>query len=267
MSTARFAIGDIVYELESDDALFVNEAASEYSAFAVDAEPDVKVVVMFFPISEDVGSVFRFSSSPDNRTVNVYVVESGRQTKTHLLSAWMQYISRHAANTLLRRQMILHGSGVVFDGQGVIFTGPQRAGKTTIVQLLASAETPVEVLGDETLAVTYDGGEFAVHSTPLSNTVPVITRAKSPIKGIFLLKRSPYVEIRRLRAYEAFRFLRSQLTPAFQVAGLRMDPAAEHDMLGDLVTSIPCFELSFKKDLSFWDTAIEAINANDECFA
>jgi len=67
--------------------------------------------------------------------------------------------------TSIKGGLMLHGSGVVCDGRGWIFTGKSGSGKTTMAMIFD--RNGDRVIHDDRLIVKNEGGRWLMHSTPV----------------------------------------------------------------------------------------------------
>ena len=67
--------------------------------------------------------------------------------------------------TSLKGDIMIHGSGVVCDGRGWIFTGKSGSGKTTMAKIFDSSGD--RVIHDDRLILVKEGAGWRMHSTPV----------------------------------------------------------------------------------------------------
>lgn len=64
-----------------------------------------------------------------------------------------------------RGDIMIHGSGVICNGRGWLFTGRSGSGKTTLARIFDSAGD--RVIHDDRLVLRPEGGRWVMHSTPV----------------------------------------------------------------------------------------------------
>ena len=67
--------------------------------------------------------------------------------------------------TSLKGDIMIHGSGVICDGRGWIFTGKSGSGKTTMAKIFDSSGD--RVVHDDRLILVKEGAGWMMHSTPV----------------------------------------------------------------------------------------------------
>ncbi len=93
------------------------------------------------------------------------------------------------AQFLLSRQAFyVHSCGLIFDGNGLLFVGHSRAGKSTIAKLFADK---AELLCDDRNILRHWPGQgWRVHGTWSHGELHRVSAASAPLKGIFFLEKS-----------------------------------------------------------------------------
>jgi len=86
-----------------------------------------------------------------------------------------------------RGGLLVHACGAVVDGKAFVFAGHSGDGKTTLSRLLA--EEGVELLSDERVAIAKTEGGFCVQGTPWAGEGEVVSSARFPLGGIFVLRK------------------------------------------------------------------------------
>lgn len=92
---------------------------------------------------------------------------------------------------------IIHGSAIEKNHKGIVFAGKSGAGKSTIVSLL---KKNYKVLGDDSVIIRKNRGEYYLYQTPLieKNYWIKRERGKYKIGKIFFLKKAPYFKKERI---------------------------------------------------------------------
>lgn len=151
---------------------------------------------------------------------------------------------------LIERQgLLVHGTAIRDNDLGYLFIGCSGAGKTTCARI--SARSGRTVMTDELAIVKNINGKFFVYGTPFWGEHQGVSTAEGmPLAGIIDLLKSD--EIALVGA-----------SPDKSVAGLmrcvvNFDPALHtHDaclgLVSDLVQSVHCRQLRFRRDRDFWN--------------
>ncbi len=84
--------------------------------------------------------------------------------------------------------LILHASGIDYQGQGYCFIGDSGAGKSTLVRDLATRHS-LTVLGEDQIVLRKIGDQFMVFGTPWHETPDMCSPIGVPLKKIFFLDR------------------------------------------------------------------------------
>jgi hypothetical protein len=87
-----------------------------------------------------------------------------------------------------RKGFLVHACGAVVDGKAFVFAGHSGDGKTTLSRLLA--EEGIELLSDERVAIVGNGDGFVVHGTPWAGEGEVVSSARFPLGGVFILRKA-----------------------------------------------------------------------------
>jgi hypothetical protein len=91
---------------------------------------------------------------------------------------------------LARRDgFLVHACGAVVGGKAFVLAGHSGDGKTTLSRLLAAEGA--ELLSDERVAVTWSGDEPFVYGTPWAGEGEVVSSARFPLGGVFVLRKAP----------------------------------------------------------------------------
>ncbi|MBO5671105.1 MAG: hypothetical protein J6S41_06105, partial [Clostridia bacterium] len=101
--------------------------------------------------------------------------------------------------------MVLHGSSLAFDGNGIVFSAPSGTGKSTHAGLWRELYGDrVVMINDDKPAIRFDeAGQPLVYGTPWSGKTEMNTNLSVPLRAIVFLERGKQNAIRRLSATEA----------------------------------------------------------------
>ena len=149
--------------------------------------------------------------------------------------------------------LLLHAAGIVREGSAYLFTGPSGAGKSTVCKLSAS-NGACAILHDDVVALAQTEDGFCAWSTPLSGEMRAKSSIGAPLRAIFSLKPDQVNYTARLSGWQALNVLVAQLLPplSHKKGEITIEPAESLEMLLAMAGSIPCYELHFRREASFW---------------
>lgn len=158
-------------------------------------------------------------------------------------------------------EIIVHCAGVARKGKGYIFFGPPGSGKSTV----ASFSEKEEVLHDDMNIISTDGSDILLQGVPFNPKLIGRGCGQVPLSMIFSLNQSKMTRIDPLSPAETLKKLVAETVLPQTV----LDP--DHykpfgillDILKKLCTAVPCYNLYFKKDASFWDEINRLEDHND----
>jgi hypothetical protein len=148
---------------------------------------------------------------------------------------------------LPREGFLLHAATVVRSGRAYVFPGRSGAGKST----LASFSPPGSVLTDEISLLRREENIWRAYGTPFWGEFRAAgSNCSAPIQGIFSLAKSGKNALRVLAPRAAL----CAILPC--VLFFSSDAEANKrllDLLVGTVAEVPCYELQFRRDASYWD--------------
>ena len=141
-----------------------------------------------------------------------------------------------------RQACLLHSSGVILGGNGLLFVGHSEAGKSTIVKMLQNRS---EILCDDRIIVRRWPEGFKIHGTWCHGEVPVVSNAAAPLRAIFLLEKSPQ---NRIAAITDRRQIVKKLLACLIKALATADWWEKTlTVIENLVREVPCYRMEFDK--------------------
>lgn len=145
---------------------------------------------------------------------------------------------------LLEGGLVLHGSYIVHNGAGIVFSAPCGTGKSTQAALWEKLRGAEVVNGDRCLLRPTAAG-VTVHGICYSGTSHISKNVSAPLKALVLLGQAPENRIRPVRGLEAFRFLLGQC--AYRTWD-KWDVAGVTEILSRVLSGVPVFRLDCRPD-------------------
>jgi len=154
------------------------------------------------------------------------------------------------------RGVMLHASGVVDRGKGLVFVGPSESGKTTMASLWERSRRAT-VLSDERVIIRKHGDGFRAYGTPWPGSLLSLSADPVPLNNVFLIS---HAKENSVRCDEPAALVGDLLSQAFlpfwdQEALARVLATCE-----ELVTAVDARRLGFVND----DSIITFIRGLDE---
>ncbi len=146
-----------------------------------------------------------------------------------------------------RGGFLIHAAGLIRKGKGYLFVGKSGAGKSTVTRLSADSSTALS--DDLTVGcLTKNGGE--IFGTPFFGTQGVPGPNQSaPLTGIYFLCKAPSNKVLRVSRQDAVRNL---LQSVMFFGQSKTAGQAVLDLAISFCDRIPCYDLHFLPDPSFW---------------
>jgi hypothetical protein len=142
------------------------------------------------------------------------------------------------------RGVLLHSSGVIDGGQGILFNGVSGSGKSTMASLW-EAEDGTTVLSDDRVIVREQDGRFWGYGTPWHGDARILSPEAAPLERIFVIHHAKENQVAKLKPMEAVsRLLVASFPPFWDAEGM----AFTLDLLKRLVENVPCYQLGFAPD-------------------
>ena len=142
--------------------------------------------------------------------------------------------------------LILHSSAIADKRGAQVFSGVSGAGKSTIATMLDST-FPVQKISDELLLAYKNEGLWTVAVSPFVGSGGLLHGSHRPLLAINLLKQWPsHIRSEVSKAAAMGELCKHVLTYTQGSYGFQ----GVLDLVADLVTEVPCFQLQFKKEPS-----------------
>jgi hypothetical protein len=254
-----FDIAGIVCRIECRDERFWSLLSPRYADFASDSSPDLFLrVEVTEPPPDEVaarwsGPFARITGAEGVLSIEgaafrgAFDEQAGRGWITQPLdpSPVETFLTAICAGHLLREGgFFLHAAALVDDQGAHVFFGPSESGKTTVAGLVGEG-----IITDEIAAIRRDGPGYRVSGVPWRGE-----GRSAPLAGLYRLEKARETSFTPLSPVEALRRL---LPCVFFSRADRAEVARFLEVGGEVVARVPCHEMRFRPDLSFW----EEINA------
>ena len=138
--------------------------------------------------------------------------------------------------------LFVHASGVIMNGQGLLFAGPSEAGKSTIVKML---DGRAEVLCDDRIIVREGPDGFRIHGTWNHGEVPRVSPASAPLRAVFFLRQADENRAKKIEDPQAVlrdllpRLVRPLVTADWWEGAL--------EVAGKVTREVPFYDLYFDR--------------------
>jgi hypothetical protein len=151
----------------------------------------------------------------------------------------IHYLARH-------RGMIMHASGIDYDGMGMLFDGKSGAGKSTLSNIWHQ-QNGAAIFSDDRVILREKEGEYWMYGTPWHGEARFVSARRARLENIFFLQHDQRNAVQPLnRADAVIECLKASFPPFWDSNGV----AFAMEFLSDLAEKVPCQALSFKPDAS-----------------
>jgi hypothetical protein len=145
--------------------------------------------------------------------------------------------------------VLFHACGIIYQGEGYLFTGHGSAGKTTTARLWQGLPD-ARIVNDDKVIVRKQAGRFYLYGTPWHGEGGMVMPASAPLKRIFILKKALKNSVAQIEPVQATADL---VTRGFIPLWDSEKMAFILSFFEELCQKVPCQELSFLPDASAVD--------------
>lgn len=168
------------------------------------------------------------------------------------LSAWQIIEAVDLFHLLLMEgAVVLHGSYILYEGKGIVFSAPSGIGKSTQAALWKQVCGAEIVNGDRCLLRMDADGRPWVHGICYSGTSHICKNMSAPLQALVLLGQAQENRIRIAKGLEAFCFLMPQC--AYRIWD-KWDVTNVTEILSNVLSTVPVFLLNCRPDKSAVET-------------
>jgi len=212
--------------------------------WAIYQQKDAIVYMGYTPHIPDKEMQLRAIFNQDHTVGTIYNSEKIRKMKgLHSLTGFASdqiLIARVLAD---RQGFYLHASGIIFNGEGLLFIGHSGAGKSTMLKILRDEG---EILCDDRMIIRKHSDEYRIHGTWSHGELPDVSPASAPLKGIFYLEQAEENNITPIEdRQERLSRILSYIIKPLQTADWWEKII---DVVGSVAAQVPAYHLKF--DLS-----------------
>jgi hypothetical protein len=144
------------------------------------------------------------------------------------------------------RCLVMHGCGIKYEENGLLFVGKSDAGKSTICNLWKD-EPNVLPLSDDRIIIRNVNDSFLIYGTPWYSSAKIASPSYAKLDKVFLIYHSKENVIIRKEKIDAMTTL---LTNSYMPLWNRPKMEDLFQLLDELSSKIPCYDLGFLPDKS-----------------
>lgn len=148
-------------------------------------------------------------------------------------------------NRILHKDgIVVHASGLEYNGKGILFTAPSGTGKSTQARLWEK-HMGAEVLNDDTPALRFIDDKLYMYGTPWSGSGTKYQNKKTELGAIVVIAQAKENQIEKVKTSDAVRMLFPRCFVPYQDAIL-MDKAA--NVIEKIIATTPIYFLRCRPD-------------------
>ena len=251
-----FDIAGIACRVQCQDRGFLDFLSARYGEFASRAFPQLSVhVEVIEAAAADVGAPragpfariggtdglvciegMGFKGEFDERSGHGWIIQPRDPSP---LETFLTAI--YAGRLLMEGGFFLHAAALVRADGAHVFFGPSGSGKTTVAELVGEG-----VITDEIAAIRGEEDGYGVSAVPWRGE-----QRSAPLAALYRLRKAQETSFTRLSCVDAVR----QLLPCVLFARPDSPEVGRFlEIAGGLVTRVPCYEMRFQPDRSFWSS-------------
>jgi hypothetical protein len=239
------SIGCMPLRLQMSDSQLFGAASERYAAFTKASEQSITIALNRETPPEKVRADFGYEF--EGAALRAYSSEirfDGVKNQYALDSLLRVFLSW---KLLEHVGFLLHAATVIRDGRAYIFTGRSGAGKSTV----ATLSPPGSVLTDEISLLRRENGIWRAYGTPFWGDFKAAgSNSSAPVAGIFRLLQASDNRVEVLRPMATVR----KLLPNVLFFSAEAESTRKLlEILTRAATEIPGYNLSFRKNPTFWE--------------
>ena len=242
----KIKLGALIFSLEIKNERWRNFLMGKYKLFLIRDGLEADFYISVYPQKRKRYSLL---FSPDGMKAKIYTPLSLRRFKT------FDFFLKTALATFFldKKGFFLHASALRKNGQGLIFAGKKKSGKSTLVKLASN----LKPLNDDFAIIRKIKNKFFVFSSPFHETNPIAkTNLKVVVDKLYFLNQSNSNSVKVVKKENCLPKIASLILSPLSLS--RLNKNQEKLILekiwtnaNDFVQTVPCFMLYFKKDQSF----------------
>lgn len=148
--------------------------------------------------------------------------------------------------TFSKQTIALHGSCIVYQGQGIVFLGESGTGKSTHTRLWQEHVPGATLLNDDSPVIRWEEGEIQIYGSPWSGKTPCYKAECYPLAGCVRLRQAPFNRLTKLPVLQAYGALHPSCPPEFAYDEELCDEVSK--TLDCLLRTVSVYELACLPD-------------------
>lgn len=247
-------VADTRFAVKCDYAPFMTWLVEKNQGFASQEKPQMWLSVRLDVIPQARSQVLSITAKGGNNSHVDLNISVACADLTEYYWPVLHLCLRCAVTAKHPPDLLLHSSGIVSEGNAYLFSGPSGIGKSTLCGLFAD-DGAYTILHDDIIAISHQGGEFYAWSTPPKDDITTRHSSGAPLRAVFFLKQDITNYTTGLSRRKGAGLLATNLIPtlALENGSFIFKPEESLGLSLMLAEVIPCYELHFRPERSFWE--------------
>ena len=256
-SEIKITIAGICSLIKSYDKEFISWLKKRYSLFLSEKNPDIVIDVEIKDKIRNESTEFQIV----NKKNQVFIEDRGFKgsinlnkksgelllKKSHIGNFGMFFRACYSLLLISYKGFLIHAAGIIHNNNGYVFTGRSGSGKSTVAKL--SNTEDFTILSDELVFVKKVEDKYRVFGTPFIGEIEKCKDANAELKGIFILKKDKILKFQKITgSYAVLKLLSTVIFCSNNPVITQM----LFTTVCDLLEKVPCYEMYFPKNKSFW---------------
>jgi len=253
---ATLQIAETRFAIKCDYQPFMDWLHDACRDFLVEGEPHARINLNFDTSNKESANEPNLAHRYEDDSTSFNITWPGLQDPDDMYRSILRLFLQYSPAVNQVADLWVHASAVIHEDQAFLFTGPSGAGKTTICDILSGKEG-FTILHDDVVILSSGVDGFRAWSSPLHGQKPASRSISAPLRAMFFIHKANINNVSKLpgRSVPGLISPAMMLTPWIRTPDGRLfdNTKLSLELILRLADTVPCYELNFKADFSFWE--------------